>query len=272
MVGMDSMPVLEPAELDKRYAQKALTILQDDSSVHRFDEILRADQVAPGTRSTYLWQLVRLKRAIPDFKGELGQMSEEELHKGLAKLADQSKGTGFQLTARTMKRFYKSIGRVDLVAKIRVPPRKPRIPEILTEAQLKLIIEKAGGPEGNLRNRVIVELLWESGCRVGELCNLKNKDVQFDQYSAIVHLNGKTGQRRVRVFACRPDLLEYVNQHPFKNNPDEYFFLSHEGRSARSFHRLERVLLQDPRGLQYQTHDNRIPSRRNRAARQPFRF
>jgi predicted aminopeptidase len=41
------MTVLEPAEQERRYAEKALAILEDDSSVRKFDEILRADQVAP---------------------------------------------------------------------------------------------------------------------------------------------------------------------------------------------------------------------------------
>jgi Zn finger protein HypA/HybF involved in hydrogenase expression len=39
---------------------------------------------------------------------------------------------------------------------------------------------------------LIVELLWETGCRIGELTSLKVKDIQFDQYSAIVYLSGKT--------------------------------------------------------------------------------
>jgi integrase len=234
------MTVLEPAEQEKRYAEKALAVLEGDSSVRKFDEILRADQVAPGTRSTYLWQLVRIKKAIPEFKGELGQVSAEDLHTALAQLADKSKGTGFQLTARTMKRFFNSIGRPELATKIRVPPRKARLPDILTDDELKALIEHAGGPSGSLRNRLIVELLWESGCRVGELVNLKLKDIQFDQYSAILYLAGKTGQRRVRVFTSKPDLLEHLNNHPFKNNPNDPLFLANEGPYAKNFHKLTR--------------------------------
>ena len=107
----------------------------------------------------------------------------------------------------------------------------------MTEKELRLLIDRAGGPDGSLRNRLIVELLWETGCRVGELCALKIKDIQFDKYSGLVHLTGKTGGRRVRVFTCKPDLMEYLNNHPFRNNPNEYLFLSSIG-PAGHYHRL----------------------------------
>jgi integrase/recombinase XerD len=234
MWGIPSMAIVEQ---EKRYEEKALRILEGDSSVRRFDEILRADQVTASTKCAYFWQLVRVKRAIPEFKGELGNVSEQDLLRALAKLADESKGTGFQLTVRTMKRFFKSLDRPELAAKLRVPPRKGRLPDILTDEELKTLIEHAGGPDGSLRNRLIVELLWESGCRVGELCNLKLKDIQFDEYSAILYLQGKTGQRRVRVFTSKPDLLEHINNHPFKNNPNDALLYSNEGPGGR-YHRL----------------------------------
>jgi integrase len=232
------MSVLESPDLDKRYAEQSLEFLANDKSVQKFNQILRADQVTAGTRKTYLFQLSRIKKFLPeDLTCDLGDLPEDELTKVLAKIADTSKGTGFLITARTMKRFYRSLGRPELAAKIHVPPKKTRLPEILSERELKSILEAAGAYDGSLRNRLVIELLWETGCRVGELCNLKIKDVQFDQHSAIIHLDGKTGQRRVRAFTCRPDLLEYLNNHPFKNNPNEYFFLSSQGHGG-DFHRL----------------------------------
>jgi len=231
------MSVLESPDLDKRHAEQSLQFLANDKSVQKFDQILRADQVTAGTRKTYLFQLARIRKLLPNVDCDLGALSEDDLLRVLATIADTSKGTGFLITARTMKRFYRSLDRPELAAKIHVPAKKSRLPEILSEKELKAILDAAGAHDGSLRNRLVIELLWETGCRVGELCNLKIKDVQFDQYSAIVHLDGKTGMRRVRAFTCRPDLLEYLNNHPFKNNANEYFFLSSEGHGG-NFHRL----------------------------------
>lgn len=233
------MAVLEPTELDRRSADKALAISQDQSIV-KFDQILRVQQVKQGTRSTYFWQLLRLKRNLARPVTELADASEREILAAMAKVADEAKGSGYSTFALAVKRFYASMEREDLVEKIRVPRRPNRLPEILTENEIKALIQEASGPDGSLRNRLIVELLWETGCRVGELTSLKVKDVQFDQHSAIIHLTGKTGERRVRAFACKPDLIEYLNNHPFKNNPNEYFLLSNLG-PAGHFHRLTKT-------------------------------
>jgi integrase len=230
------MAVLEPAELDRRSAERAIGSSQDLSLV-KFDEILRAQQVKPGTRSTYLWQLVRLKKHLPAGRG-LVDVTAEELLTAMAKVADKAKSNGYQTFAISVRRFYSSMGREDLIKKIRIPRRPGKLPEILSETEIKQLMERASsGPGGSLRNRLIIELLWETGCRVGELSALKIKDVQFDKYSGIIHLFGKTGSRRVRVFTSKPDLLEYLNQHPFKNNPNEYLLLSSLGLAGHN-HRL----------------------------------
>ena len=232
------MAVLEPAEQFTRSAERTLAVLNGDASIRKFDEILRADKVTPATRSTYLAQLRRVKRKLPaDLKCSLGELPEDVLLSVLAQIADKSTGTGFHLTARTLKRFYKSLGRSDLAAKIRIPRARTRLPEIFTDEELRNILEYAGGPDGNLRNRLLVELLWESGCRIGELCNLKIKDIQFHEHYAAIHLNGKTGERVVPVFDSKPDLLEYLNRHPFRNNPHEWFFLTKAGPGGH-YHRL----------------------------------
>jgi integrase/recombinase XerD len=230
------MAVLEPVEVDKRSADRALALCNDKSLV-KFDQLLRVQQVKQGTRSTYYWQLLRLKHNLPKPEIELDNISERDLLTAMAKVSDTAKGSGYQTFALSVKRFYSTMGREELAKKLKVPRRPTGLPDILNQQQIKALIQEASGPDGNLRNRLIVELLWETGCRIGELTSLKVKDIQFDQYSAIIHLTGKTGERRVRAFACKPDLLEYLNNHPFKNNPNEYFFLSSLG-PAGHFHRL----------------------------------
>ena len=229
------MPVLEIGEIDKHSADKALVVCHD-KSIMRFDQQLRAQQVKASTRATYLWQLARLKRELPK-QVDLLDVAEAELLAAMSKIADEAKGTGYKLLATVTKRFYKVMGKKDLVEKIIVPRKFAKVPEILTSDEVKQLIDAAGGPDGSLRDRLVVELLWETGCRVGELCNLKIKDVQFDQYSAIIHLNGKTGERRVRAFVSKPDLREYLNNHPFKNNPQESLLLTSYGPGGH-FHRL----------------------------------
>ena len=59
------MAVLEPVEVDKRSADRALALC-NDKSLFKFDQLLRVQQVKQGTRSTYYWQLLRLNIIYPN--------------------------------------------------------------------------------------------------------------------------------------------------------------------------------------------------------------
>lgn len=74
--------------------------------------------------------------------------------------------------------------------------KKRKLPEeILSIDEVKKIIVFAN----NLRNRAILSLLYDLGCRPGELLNLKNKDITFDENGLTISLDGKTGMRKIPV-------------------------------------------------------------------------
>jgi len=77
--------------------------------------------------------------------------------------------------------------------KIRIKTKLPE--EILTIDEIRKIILSAK----SIRDRAIISLLYDSGCRPSELLNLQRKDVMFDDDGLIVIFNGKTGARRVRI-------------------------------------------------------------------------
>jgi len=90
---------------------------------------------------------------------------------------------------------------------------KKRLPtEMLTEEEVKTLVNFCD----NVRDKALVYVLYESGCRIGELLTLKLKHVQFDNYGAVLMVNGKTGQRRVRIINSAPLLKGWINVHPFK--------------------------------------------------------
>jgi integrase len=72
----------------------------------------------------------------------------------------------------------------------------------------------------NSRDKALILLLYESGCRIGELLYLKLRNVQFDNYGAVLIVNGKTGSRRVRIIASVQILSQWLQEHPDKGNPD----------------------------------------------------
>jgi integrase len=90
--------------------------------------------------------------------------------------------------------------------------------DMLTEEEVKKLIEFAR----TVQERAIISTLYESGCRIGEIIYLKISKVKFDGYGVQLFVAGKTGPRRVRIVACVPYLLEWLNGHPFKDNTKAY--------------------------------------------------
>lgn len=88
--------------------------------------------------------------------------------------------------------------------------------EVLTEEEVKRMAENAV----NLRDKALILVLYESGCRIGEILTLRIKNVQFDEYGAVLIVRGKTGDRRVRIVASAPKLASWLENHPLKIDPD----------------------------------------------------
>lgn len=119
----------------------------------------------------------------------------------------------------TLKKFYKWLDRgedyPDKVKWIKATVKKDRtkIIEVLSEEDVKQLIDAAKG----VRNKALISALYESGCRIGELMNLRIGDLTFDDYGAVIQVNGKTGPRRVRLVSSVPRLAVWVEHHPVKS-------------------------------------------------------
>lgn len=107
-----------------------------------------------------------------------------------------------------------------------IKAKKPRnaykIPsDLLTPKDIEYLTEHCR----NLREKALVRTLYESGARIGEILSLKIKDVEFDEYGAMLNLEGKTGYRKIRVIGCASTIEQWLKQeHPKRNNKDAYLF------------------------------------------------
>jgi integrase/recombinase XerD len=99
--------------------------------------------------------------------------------------------------------------------------------EILTEDDIKKLVECAT----SLRDKAFILVLYESGCRIGEILSLRIKNVQFDNYGAVLIVCGKTGDRRVRIIVSAPKLAAWLENHPLKANSNAPLWLSYSTRN-----------------------------------------
>lgn len=106
--------------------------------------------------------------------------------------------------------------------KVKAPRDSKKIPsELLTPKDVQFLAEHTR----NLREKAIILTLYESGARIGELLNLRIKDVIFDDYGAMLNLNGKTGYRKIRIVGSSPAISQWLeHEHPKRNDSNAYLF------------------------------------------------
>jgi len=107
-----------------------------------------------------------------------------------------------------------------------------KLPEdLLTKEEVHALIRACL----NERDRAFVSLLADSGARISEILTLRIRDVAFDQYGMVLNVQGKTGERRVRVIG---DSIAYVaawlEVHPSGGKRDSPLFVGVNEMSRRN--------------------------------------
>lgn len=122
-----------------------------------------------------------------------------------------------------IKRFYKWLegseeGYPDKVRWIKTAVKNSRskLTNLLSREDVKKLVAAASC----IRDRALISALYESGCRIGELLNIRLKDMDFDDYGIVIMVNGKTGPRRVRVISSVPHLSNWIENHPNRGSPN----------------------------------------------------
>lgn len=87
---------------------------------------------------------------------------------------------------------------------------------LITEDEVKLLIHNAEHP----RDKALIAVLYESGCRISEILTLRIKNITIDKHGIVLSVFGKTGSRKVRIIASTQYLVTWLDNHPMKNDPD----------------------------------------------------
>ena len=100
---------------------------------------------------------------------------------------------------------------------------------LLEEQDVLKIIDVAKNPMW----RAALWILWEGGLRVGELLNLRLRDIETTDFGVRVNIEfGKTGARKLPLVQAKQSLLIWKSLHPRKNDPNELLFpISYNGLS-----------------------------------------
>jgi site-specific recombinase XerD len=97
----------------------------------------------------------------------------------------------------------------------------------------------------NERDKALVWVMFDSGCRIGELLGMNYGDVSFDEDGYCwISVTGKTGFRNVLLVPSSIHLKRWLDQHPTKKNSDSLWCcLASNYHHSRLSYRHVRLLL-----------------------------
>jgi len=90
---------------------------------------------------------------------------------------------------------------------------------MLSEMEIKAILNECN----DIRDKAMISVLYDAGLRLGELIEMKVKDVELNTNPAHVTVDGKTGLRRVPIFFSAAYLAQFLNANKGKK-PDDYLW------------------------------------------------
>lgn len=206
--------------------------------IYKYDREMINTSKAKGTRRKHLQTLYILSKLV---EKEWSQVTKDDIEILVSKIMEQFAESNGQESnysydhKKVLKIFFRwfklgsrelnDVGDPDETKKVKLGKIRDKIVRedlITDEDRHKLLVSCSG----NLRDRALIDVQCEAGTRPGELLTLKIKHVKFDQYGAIIHVDGKTGARPVRLIRSTPNLSSWIDSHPFKDNPNSPLWIN----------------------------------------------
>nr|WP_255334420.1 tyrosine-type recombinase/integrase [Methanosarcina sp. KYL-1] len=201
-------------------------------SILDFENYLFAEGIKTIRVLKYLMQLNTLAEMFQEINGKnFSEMDRLDIQAVVARIerSDLAEWTkrDYKVTIRRFFSWLQGENNAAAWVKTTVKMNARKLPDnLLTEEEIKRMIEAAD----HTRDKAIIAILYDSGCRIGELGGLQIKNVNFDQFGAVLSVQGKTGARRVRVIFSVPYLAAWLDVHSDKENPEAYIFVMLRGK------------------------------------------
>lgn len=137
----------------------------------------------------------------------------------------------------SLKSFFKFLVKQGIISAnplrlVTGPKTKKPLPYFIREKEMDLLLDGDGFDEGfeGVRDRLIIEMLYDTGMRRSELVGLKDSDIDFD--ALLIKVTGKRNKQRLIPFAegLKNLMLAYTSvRNQEVGVVDEWFFVRKKG-------------------------------------------
>lgn len=164
-----------------------------------------------------------LRQIAQSIDCDFDKVTEKEVKKVVSQLERSDKSDWTKHDKKVaLKKFFKWVNGGEehpatKFIKTTMKHKNKKLPDdLLTEADVLKMVNEAM----NSRDKAMIALLWDIGARIGEVGSLQIKHVKFDEYGAIILVDGKTGPRRIRAVWSVAYLMNWLEEHPSANDPN----------------------------------------------------
>ena len=212
----------------RRGLEAAIRAVQEDERIPPGSRELilkfHRDLLAEGLSELRVVKYLRLLRRLAMWLGkDFRDAKEEDIRSLVARIEQSSYKEWTKQNYRVaLKKFYRWLNggkdpEVTAWIKTTLRGNSSKLPEeLLSEDEVKAMIDATP----HARDKALIAVLWDAGLRIGEAGSLQIKHVVFDDYGAVLVVRGKTGMRRVRVIWAVPYLMNWLEQHPLRDDPE----------------------------------------------------
>lgn len=219
-----------------RVLQRTLVVIKKELSsenvrvITEYDKAMTRLSISKAARRIHVQALLNLSRLLQkDWKDATKKDVDELVFRIMDTYANsrgQETWSSFDLK-KVLKMFfrwyklgsrdYREVGDPPETAQVKLKPVRDTLSreDLVTESDLTRLLHACGE---NARDRAFIDVHYEAGTRPGEILNLQLKHVMFDKYGAVIKVDGKTGSRNVRLVRSVPNLANWCNVHPFREN------------------------------------------------------
>ncbi len=209
----------------------------DDKAVAEFLSYLNLQKrFSPLTTKNYAVDLKQFFNFLNQevYDSRLSEISYQHVRSFIASLIDKKKSTvSVNRKISCLKSFFKYALKNNLISnnpmqKIQGPKTPKRLPVFIDENQIDKIFNQLkfdSGFEG-IRNKLLIDVLYQTGLRRAELINLKETDL--DLISLQLKVLGKRNKERIIPFSIhlKRSIQEYLNAKQENNLINSFLFVN----------------------------------------------
>lgn len=211
--------------------------MSDDKAVDEFLSYLNLQKrFSPLTTKNYAVDLKQFFNFLNQelYDSRLSEISYQHVRSFIASLIDKKKSTvSVNRKISCLKSFFKYALKNNLISnnpmqKIQGPKTPKRLPVFIDENQIEKIFNQLkfdSGFEG-IRNKLLIDVLYQTGLRRAELINLKETDL--DLISLQLKVLGKRNKERIIPFSIhlKRSIQEYLNAKQENNLINSFLFVN----------------------------------------------